>query len=70
MYKDAQVKFAHRLIEYIAPKLNANLSIELWNGDVLPLGEGVTDDIRLVIRKADVVRRLLLKPKLMTVFEL
>ena len=70
MYKDAQVKSAHRLIEYIAPKLNANLSIELWNGDVLPLGEGATDDIRLVIRKADVVRRLLLKPKLMTVFEL
>lgn len=70
MSQDARVKSAHKLIKSIAPKLDADLSVELWNGDILPLGVGARDDIRLLIRKADVVRRLLLKPKLMTVFEL
>ena len=70
MAQDARVRAAHSLINAIAPKLQADLSVELWNGDVLPLGPNARDDVRLLIRKADVVRRLLLKPKLLTVFEL
>ena len=70
MAQDARVRAAHSLIKAIAPKMHADLSIELWNGDVLPLGPNARDDVRLLIRKADVVRRLLLKPKLLTVFEL
>ena len=58
------------LIAELAPVLKADLSLELWNGEVLPLGPGARSDIRFVIRSPEAVRRVLLKPKLMTLFEL
>ena len=61
---------ARTLIAHIAEKLDADLSVELWNGEVLPLGRNARDDLRIVVRSADAISRLLRKPRLKTVFEL
>jgi len=65
-----QLHSARSLIREAAQTLEADLSIELWNGEVLPLGPNARDDIRFVVRSPNAVRRLLKKPKLMTLFEL
>lgn len=61
---------ARDIIGHLAGYLQADLSVELWNGEVVPLGPQARGDIRLVIRSPRTVRRLLLSPKLMTLFEL
>lgn len=61
---------ARALIAHVAERLEADLSVELWNGDVLPLGPSARDDIRIVIRSPDAIARLLRSPRLMTVVEL
>jgi cyclopropane-fatty-acyl-phospholipid synthase len=66
----ARLTAARAMVSHVAEHLRADLSIELWNGEVLPLGPGARDDIRLVIRSPDVIRRLILRPVLMSVFEL
>ena len=58
------------LARHVAGHLQADLSLELWNGEVVPLGDGARDDVRIVLRSPAAVRRLLLKPSLMTVWEL
>jgi cyclopropane-fatty-acyl-phospholipid synthase len=65
-----QVDAAKRIVARVAREVNADLSLELWTGEVLPLGATARDDIRLRIASPDAVRRLLFKPKLLTVFEL
>ena len=61
---------ARKLVQHIAGILRADLSVVLWNGEVLPLGPGARDDIKLQIRSPHVIRRLLRRPGLMTIFEL
>jgi cyclopropane-fatty-acyl-phospholipid synthase len=61
---------ARRMIRHVADHLQADLSVELWNGEVIPLGATASGDIRLVLRSSRTIRRLLLSPKLMTLFEL
>ncbi len=51
-------------------QINSEISVRLWNGEVVPLGQDAKDDILLSINSPEVVRRLLFSPKLMTVFEL
>ena len=65
-----RLRALRKLIAHIAGLLEADLSVELWNGEVLPLGPGARDDIRLLISSPAAVRRMLLKPGLMTIFEL
>lgn len=67
---DRQADAARAVVAHIAEHLQADLSVQLWDGSVLPLGAGARDDIRLVIASPKAIRRLLLKPGLMTVFEL
>ena len=55
---------------HVGEHLQADLSLELWTGEVIPLGTGARNDIRIVLRSPAAVRRLLLKPSLMTVWEL
>ena len=55
---------------HLAEHLGGDLCLELWNGEVLPLGPHARDDVRIVVRSPNAVRRLLLKPKLTTVFTL
>lgn len=63
-------KGARALIAHLAELLEADLSVELWNGEVLPLGPSARDDIRIVIRSPDAIARLLRSPRLMTAVEL
>lgn len=67
---DRRLPAARRIIAHVADLLRADLSVRLWNGEVLPLGPGARDDIQIVIARPSVVRRLLLKPGLMTLFEM
>lgn len=66
----ARLAAARTLVAHIAEHLRADLSLELWNGEILPLGTGARDDARIAIRSPGVVRRLLLSPKLTTLFEM
>ena len=67
---DRRVTAARRIASHIAEYLKADLSLELWTGEVIPLGPNARDDIRIVLADPSAVRRLILKPGLMTLFEL
>lgn len=70
MSEDRRVRAARRIAGHIAEHLGADLSLQLWTGEVLPLGPQARDDIRIVVTHPGAVRRLILKPSLMTLFEL
>ncbi len=67
---ERQLQAAREIVAHIAERLEANISLELWNGEVLPLGPKATGDMRLVISSPGAVRRLLLKPNFITLYEL
>jgi len=67
---DRRVVAARRIAAHIAEHLQADLSLQLWTGEVLPLGQNARDDIRIVLADPSAVRRLILRPGLMTLFEL
>lgn len=67
---DSRIVAARRIVAHVADLLQADLSLRLWNGEILPLGPNARDDIQIVIARPSAVRRLLLKPGLMTFFEL
>ena len=67
---DRQIAAARTIIAHIADHFQADLSVELWDGSIVPLGAGARDDIRLVIASPGAIRRMLLRPSLMTLFEL
>ena len=60
---------ARTIVAHVAQALRADLSVELWNGEVLPLGPGARSDIRILISSPHVVARLLRSPGLMTIVE-
>ena len=60
----------HHLMAKIGEHLQADLSLQLWTGEIIPLGPKARDDIRIVLADPSAVRRLVLKPGLMTLFEL
>src|SRR5271169_4944791 len=66
----SRLRAARALTANIAEHLHGDLSLELWNKEVLPLGPGARDDVRIVVRSPHAVRRLLLKPSLTRLFEL
>lgn len=53
-----------------APHLNANISVRLWNDEIIPLSDNIDNNIILAINSPEVIRRLIFSPKLMTIFEL
>ncbi|VAV94905.1 hypothetical protein MNBD_ALPHA04-2229, partial [hydrothermal vent metagenome] len=65
-----QLNAIRKWLEAAAPDIGADLSIRLWNGDVVPLGPNAKDDIVIAVNSPEVVRRLIFAPKLMTIFEL
>ncbi|MFT4912823.1 MAG: cyclopropane-fatty-acyl-phospholipid synthase [Brevundimonas sp.] len=67
---DRRIQAARTVIAHVAGHLQADLSVRLWDGQVLPLGPGARRDIQIVISGPAAIRRLLLKPGLMTLFEL
>ena len=67
---DPRATAARRIVAQVADHLQADLSLRQWTGEVLPLGPKARDDIQIVVARPSAVRRLLLKPGLMTLFEL
>lgn len=65
-----RLKAARLMAAHLAQLLRGDLSLELWNGEVLPLGPDARDDVRIVVRSPNAVRRLILKPNLTTLFKL
>jgi cyclopropane-fatty-acyl-phospholipid synthase len=65
-----RIDAARRLLEHVAEHLEADLSVRLWNGEIVPLKTGAQSDILLCINSAGALRRLIFAPKLMTVAEL
>ena len=57
---------ARAIVAELARHLEADLSIELWNGEVLPLGHGARDDIRIRLASPAAIGRLMRSPKLTT----
>ena len=70
MTADKRILAARTITAHIAEHLKADLSLRLWNGEVLPLGPDARDDIQIVVARPSVVRRIILKPGLMTLFEM
>lgn len=64
-----QIDHAKAIIAEIARHLLGDLSVELWNGEVVPLGPGARDDIRIVIASPAAIGRLVRSPRLMTLVE-
>lgn len=67
---DRKIAAARALLAHLATHLPADLCVELWNGELLPMRPGARDDVRLCIRTPDVVRRMVLRPGLGTFFRL
>lgn len=61
---------AREIVAHVADHLQADLSVRLWNGEVLPLGPGARDDIQIVIADPAAVRTMALKPGLGALFAL
>jgi cyclopropane-fatty-acyl-phospholipid synthase len=67
---EKQLRAVRRIAEQVAHHLQADLSLKLWDGTVVPLGPGARDDILIAIRSPAAVRRMMLSPRLMTLVEL
>ena len=61
---------ARNILAAFAQTAQADLCVQLWNGEVVPLGAGARCDVRIVLRSADAVRRLVFAPRLATLFAL
>ena len=66
----SRIANARAIVANVAQHLNADCAVELWNGEVLPLGAGARDDIRIRIASPAAVGRLLRSPRLTTLVEL
>ncbi len=60
---------ARVIVAEIARHLQADASVELWNGEVLPLGPNARDDVRIRIGSPGAIGRLLRSPRLTTLVE-
>ena len=58
------------LAAHLASLLGADLSLRLWNGEVLPLGPNPTGDLVVAIRSPQALTRLVRKPNFVTLIEL
>jgi cyclopropane-fatty-acyl-phospholipid synthase len=67
---DRQIAAARRVVAHLAETLDANLSVRLWNGERLPLGKSVADDLGFAINTPQALTRLVRKPKFSTLIEL
>jgi cyclopropane-fatty-acyl-phospholipid synthase len=61
---------ARAILVELARHLDADLSIELWDGSLIPLRPNASDDIRIVVSSARALRRLMLRPAMTTIAEL
>lgn len=67
---DRQLAAARRLVAHLAQTLDADLSVRLWNGERLPLGSKVSDDLGFAINSPQALTRLVRWPRFGTLIEL
>lgn len=65
-----RLQAARRLVAHLAETFQADLSVRLWNGEVLPLGPDAQGDLIIAIRSPGAISRLLRRPRLTTAIEL
>lgn len=66
---DKRLKAAREILELVAGTAEAKLSVELWDGSIVPLGPSARQDVRICIRSGSAFRRLLLAPNIITAHE-
>ncbi len=67
---DRKIAAARRLVAHLAQTLDADLSVRLWNGERLPLGSRVSDDLGFAINTPQALTRLVRRPRFATLVEL
>jgi len=67
---DKRLVAARRLLKHAAQELQADLSVRLWNGEIVPLGPQARQDVLLTIESPDAISRLVRRPRLTTLVEL
>ncbi len=65
-----EVRLATELLQYLRTRLNSPISVRLWNGAVIPLGDVVVPELQLSIRSPGVLGTLLRKPNAETLLRL
>jgi cyclopropane-fatty-acyl-phospholipid synthase len=65
-----QLKGARRLLGHVATLVQADLSVRLWTGELVPLGPSAPDDLAVAIRSPHAITGLLRRPRLTTLAEL
>lgn len=68
--RDRALGAATQLAGQVAGALQADLSLRLWDGSVVGLGDQARDDIQLAIAGPGALRALILRPGLETLFRL
>lgn len=58
------------VIAELARHLDVDIALELWDGTIIPLGQGAQEEVRIRFASPVVLRRLLLNPSLVTIAEL
>ena len=67
---DRQIEAARKIVAHMAQLLDANLSIRLWNGELLPLGARATGNLGFAVNSPAAITRLVRWPKFDTLIEL
>ena len=67
---DPRLARLKRLVEGLAPQLDLDIAIRLWDGEALPLGRHCSGDLALALRDPVAITRLLRRPRLTTLVEL
>jgi cyclopropane-fatty-acyl-phospholipid synthase len=62
--QERQLQAARKLFSAVGEQLDVDLSVKLWDGSVIPLGEDVRNDLLLIIRDPGVITSLLRHPGL------
>ncbi len=67
---DTRTDGLRRLTAHLATLLQADLSLQLWTGEIVPLGPQPRGDLTIAIRTPAALTRLVRKPKFVTLIEL
>jgi cyclopropane-fatty-acyl-phospholipid synthase len=67
---ERQLEGARRLLSHLADLLQADLSVRLWTGELVPLGPSAAAAPAIAIRSPHAVTRLVRRPVLSTLIEL
>lgn len=65
-----QIALAKELVDTLRPRLNSPVSVRLWDGSVLPMGDTVVPGLEVTIKSPGVVGALLRRPSADTLLRL